>query len=160
MKSASFAARPGLSALALCSLLFAASVQAAPVCPPLPANSGLQWQEQAASGFLVCRASAADGREVLTLMLTRTNPDIPLQRALRQEKDSFGGESMHWYRPDLGGQEPPGYAERRISVIKLQKDHYAQLALYPRGSEELGSLQQLTRSLDLDAAAAAVAAGH
>lgn len=160
MKSALSAAHPCLSALALCAAFSIAPAHAAPACPPLPADSGLHWNEQTAAGFLVCRASARDGREVLTLMLTGNDPGIPLQRALRQEKDSFAGETMHWYLPDLGGQEPPGYAERRISVVKLQKDRYAQLALYPGSHDELGSLQQLTRALDLNAAAAAVAAGR
>ncbi|PSD20681.1 hypothetical protein C7E18_24620, partial [Stenotrophomonas maltophilia] len=32
-------------------------------------------------------------------------PSIPLNRSLRQEKGSFGGESLYWYQPDLGGQQ-------------------------------------------------------
>ena len=49
----------------------------------LPASSGLQWQQQVQSGFLICRAATGDGREVLSLMLTQRDPDIPLQRPLR-----------------------------------------------------------------------------
>jgi len=142
----------------LSSLLFAAAQAAAqaPVeCPSLPASSGLQWQEQAQADFVVCRAATADGREVLSLMLSQRDPGIPLSRSLRQEKGSFGGESMYWYQPDLGGQQPPGYAERRISVIKLDKGRYAQIALYPGSSQELGSLQQLAQGMSLTPSAVA-----
>jgi hypothetical protein len=142
----------------LSSLLFAAAQAAAqaPVeCPSLPASSGLQWQEQAQSSFVVCRAATADGREVLSLMLSQRDPGIPLSRSLRQEKGSFGGESMYWYQPDLGGQQPPGYAERRISVIKLDKGRYAQIALYPGSTQELGSLQQLAQGMSLTPSAVA-----
>ena len=140
------------------SLLFAAAQAAAqaPVeCPSLPASSGLQWQEQAQADFVVCRAATADGREVLSLMLSQRDPGIPLSRSLRQEKGSFGGESMYWYQPDLGGQQPPGYAERRISVIKLDKGRYAQIALYPGSTQELGSLQQLAQGMSLTPSAVA-----
>lgn len=142
-------------------LLFAAwagQATAAPVCPLLPDASGLSWQEQAGNGFLACRATAADGREVMSLMLMRADPGVALSRSLREEKDVFAGEGMHWYRPDLGGQQPPGYADRRITVVKLEKDQYAQLSLYPRDGDERASLQQLVRNLDL--AAGAVAAGR
>ncbi len=142
----------------LSSLLFAAAQAAAqaPVeCPSLPASSGLQWQEQAQADFVVCRAATADGREVLSLMLSQRDPGIPLSRSLRQEKGSFGGESMYWYQPDLGGQQPPGYAERRISVIKLDKGRYAQIALYPGNTQELGSLQQLAQGMSLTPSAVA-----
>ncbi|MBK0014725.1 hypothetical protein ACI703_05580 [Isoptericola jiangsuensis] len=142
----------------LSSLLFAAAQAAAqaPVeCPSLPASSGLQWQEQAQADFVVCRAATADGREVLSLMLSQRDPGIPLSRSLRQEKGSFGGESMYWYQPDLGGQQPPGYAERRISVIKLDKGRYAQIALYPGSTQELGSLQQLAQGMSLTPSAVA-----
>jgi len=145
----------------LSSLLFAvaqAAAQAPTECPSLPASSGLQWQQQAQADFLVCRASTSDGREVLSLMLSARDPNLPLNRSLRQEKGSFGGESLYWYQPDLGGQQPPGYAERRISVVKLDKGRYAQISLYPDSAQELGSLQQLAQGMSLTPSA--VAAGN
>ncbi|WMJ70098.1 hypothetical protein [Stenotrophomonas sp. 24(2023)] len=135
-----------------------AHAQTAGNCPALPADSGLQWQQQSHADFLVCRAATPDGREVLSLMLSQRDPSIPLSRALRHEKGSFAGESLYWYQPDLGGQQPPGYAERRISVVKLAKERYAQLALYPGNETELGSLLQLVGGLNLSPAA--VAAGR
>ena len=142
----------------LSSLLFVAAHAAAqaPVeCPSLPASSGLQWQQQVQADFLVCRASTREGREVLSLMLSARDPGIPLNRILRHEKGSFGGESMYWYQPDLGGQEPPGYADRRISVVKLDKGRYAQIALYPDSAQELGTLQQLAQGMSLTPSAVA-----
>ncbi|ARQ90938.1 hypothetical protein [Stenotrophomonas maltophilia] len=146
----------------LSSLLFAvaqaAAAQAPTECPSLPASSGLQWQQLVQTDFLICRASTGDGREVLSLMLSARDPSIPLNRSLRQEKGSFGGESLYWYQPDLGGQQPPGYAERRISVVKLDKGRYAQISLYPDSAQELGSLQQLAQGMSLTPSA--VAAGR
>jgi len=144
--------------LCLMSAAGSAAAQATPQCPSLPATSRLQWQEQASGDFLVCRAVTDDGREVLSLMLTAADPNIPLPRALRQEKDSFAGESIYWYQPDLGGQKPAGFADRRISVVKIDKNRYAQLSLYPADSEERGSLQQMVRGMNLTPSA--VAAGR
>ncbi len=141
--------------LCLMSLAISASAQTTPQCPSLPTSSNLQWQEQATGDFLVCRATTGDGREVLSLMLTGNDPGLRLPRALRHEKDSFAGEELHWYQPDLGGQEPPGFADRRVSVVKIDKNRYAQMALYPSNSEERASLQQMIRGMNLSPAAVA-----
>jgi len=127
-------------------------------CPGLPADSGLQWTQQQAAGFTACRASTADGREVLSLLLTGNDPGIELQRALRQERDEFAGQRFFWYQPDLGGQQPEGYAHRRVSVIRLDRDRFAQLALYPASEQERDSLQHLLRGVRLTSTA--VAAGN
>jgi len=141
--------------LCLCTTAMSVHAQSAPKCPSLPAASNLQWQEQAAGDFLVCRASTGDGREVLSLMLTGNDPDLRFPRALRQEKDSFAGEEIYWYLPDLGGQQPPGFADRRVGVVKLDKNRYAQLALYPGDSQEREGLQAMIRSMNLNPAAVA-----
>lgn len=143
--------------VSLCLLLSAtvASAQATAECPTLPADSGLQWKEQAENNYLSCKATTADGREVLSLTLTQSDPNIPLSRPLRQEKGTFAGESMYWYLPDLGGQQPPGYADRRMTTVKLDKNKYAQISLYPSDSKELGSLQTLTRGMALGSSAVA-----
>lgn len=135
-----------------------ASAQSPTECPSLPASSGLQWQQQAQAEFLLCKASTNDGREVLSLMLSTRNPDVPLTRPLRQEKGLFAGESLYWYQPDLGGQQPPGYENRRITVVKFDKNRYAQIALYAGDAQELGSLQSLTQGMNLTPTA--VAAGR
>jgi len=148
------------AAVCLSLLLSAAAVsaQSSNVCPSLPADSGLQWQEQAQADFVLCKASTGDGREVLSLMLTARDPNLPLSRPLRQEKGLFAGESLYWYQPDLGGQQPPGYETRRITVVKFDKNRYAQIALYAGDAKELGALQSLTQGMNLTPAA--VAAGR
>lgn len=147
-----------LHALVCVSLLLSAatvSAQSSKECPLLPASSGLQWQEQVQADFILCKASTADGREVLSLMLSTRDPDVPLPRALRHEKGEFAGESMYWYQPDLGGQQPPGYATRRITVVRFDKNRYAQIALYPGDPQELGALQTLTHGMNLNPSAVA-----
>lgn len=136
----------------------AVSAQSATECPSLPSSSGLQWQQQAQGDFVLCKAAAADGREVMSLMLTARDPDLPLSRTLRQEKGTFAGESLYWYQPDLGGQKPPGYETRRITVVKFDKNRYAQIALYAGDAQELGTLQSLTQGMNLTPSA--VAAGR
>lgn len=132
-----------------------ASAQSAAKCPALPADSNLQWQETAQSTYVLCKAVDAGGREVMTLMLTGRDPDIPLARTLRQEKGGFAGESLYWYKPDLGGQEPPGYATRRMTVVKFDKNQYAQISLYPGDASELRSLQLLSQGMNLNPSAVA-----
>ena len=144
--------------LILLSTATAASAQAPNECPSLPASSGLQWQQQAQADFILCKASTSDGREVLSLMLSTRDPALPLSRPLRQEKGGFAGESLYWYQPDLGGQKPPGYDTRRITVVKYDKNRYAQIALYAGDAQELGTLQTLTQGMNLNPTA--VAAGR
>ena len=95
-----------------CSLLLAGSAnvhaQQAGQCPQLPAGSGLQWEQQAQSGFVLCKAATEDGRTVLNLMLTERDPSLALNRSLRAEKGSFSGEELYWYHPDMGGRDLPG----------------------------------------------------
>lgn len=150
------------AAVCVSLMMSAAAVSAqsapAPECPLLPASSGLQWQQRAQADFVVCKASTPDGREVLSLMLSARDPDLTLSRPLRQEKGTFAGEPLYWYQPDLGGQQPPGYETRRVTVVKFDKNRYAQIALYPGTPQELGSLQSLTQGMNLNPSA--VAAGN
>lgn len=134
-----------------CSLLLACSsnalAQQAEQCPRLPAGSNLHWEQQAQSDFVLCKASTADDRIVLNIMLTPRDPDLPLNRTLREEKGSFSGESLHWYRPDMGGRDLPGLESRRITTLKLSKNHYAQIWIDAADPNELATLQQLTSNL-------------
>jgi hypothetical protein len=88
-------------------------------------------------------------------MLSTRDPDIPLARPLRQEKGAFAGESLWWYQPDLGGQQPPGYATRRVTVVKFDKNRYAQISLYANDHGELGSLQSMAQGMNMNPAAIA-----
>ncbi|MFC6839278.1 hypothetical protein [Xanthomonas theicola] len=134
--------------LGLPAVLTAASAMAQH-CPPLPPRAKLQWNERSDTGFIVCRATAADGRQVLGMMLTSRDPNIPLARNLREEKTSIAGESAHWYRPDLGGADLPGLASRRVAVVELGKDRYAQIWIDASDAQELQSLQALVQGLDV-----------
>jgi hypothetical protein len=136
----------------------AASAQSPTECPSLPTGSDLQWQQQVTSSFILCKASTTDGREVMSLMLSSRDPEIPLSRPLRQEKGTFAGETLYWYQPDLGGQQPPGYATRRVTVVKFDKNRYAQISLYAGDASELGSLQSMAQGMNLNPSA--VAAGR
>jgi len=135
-----------------CALLLAgsatASAQQAGQCPLLPPNSGLQWQEQAQSDFIVCKATTGDGRTVLNVMLTARDPALTLARALRAEKGSFAGQELYWYRLDMGGRDLPGLEARRITTVKLARNRYAQIWIDAGDVGELASLQQLTGTLD------------
>ena len=134
-----------------CSLLLAGSAnvhaQQAGQCPQLPAGSGLQWEQQAQSGFVLCKAATEDGRTVLNLMLTTRDPDLALNRSLRAEKGEFSGEALYWYRLDMGGRELPGMESRRITTVKLAKNRYAQIWIDAGDVSELATLQQLTGNL-------------
>jgi len=143
------------AALLLAACCGSAFAQQAEQCPTLPAGSGLHWDEQAQSGFIVCKASTEDGRTVLNMMLTQRDPDMAFSRALRAEKGSFAGESLNWYKLDMGGRDLPGLESRRITVVKLDKNRYAQIWIDAADTTELGSLQNLTQTLNLNSSALA-----
>ncbi|MCD9087677.1 hypothetical protein [Stenotrophomonas sp. SY1] len=138
--------------LAACSQV---SAQTAEQCPSLPAASGLHWEQQAQNDFIVCKATTGDGRAVLNLMLTSRDPDLLLNRALRAEKGAFAGESLHWYKLDMGGRELPGLESRRITSVKLDKNRFAQIWIDAGDVGELGTLQNLTQTLNLNPSALA-----
>ncbi|WP_045738496.1 hypothetical protein [Xanthomonas sp. MUS 060] len=125
-------------------------------CPQLPPQVNLQWNERSDKGLIVCRAATADGRQVLGIMLTARDPRIPLPRALREEKGSIGGETIQWYRPDVGGAELPGLASRRITVAELKKGQFAQVWIDASDAQELQSLQGLVQALDMHQASLAL----
>lgn len=139
-------------ALAACANAFA---QQAVQCPSLPANSGLHWDQQTQSDFIVCKATTEDGRTVLNMMLSGRDPGLALNRPLRAEKGEFGGEAMYWYKLDMGGRDVPGLESRRISVVKLDKNRYAQIWIDAADTTELGTLQNLTQTLNLNPSALA-----
>lgn len=138
--------------LALPGTLFAQ--QTSTRCPALPSPSDLHWQEQAGNGFIACRAVTDDGRRALNVLLTSRDPDIRLDRSRRAENGTFSGETLHWYLPELAGQDDTSLASRRITVVKLGKDQYAQVWIDAATPEELGRLQSLAGQLDISAGAA------
>jgi len=144
------------SALSLFGLLLvsgAAAAQQSPSCPTLPPTAGLEWKQLAGADYLSCKAIAADGREVLGVMLTTRDPGLSLARDHREEKGQIEEEAFYWYRPDLGGREA---SNRRVAVIELGKKRFAQIWLDAGDRAEMGSLQSLAQRLDLQPASLAL----
>lgn len=147
-------ARTAVAALLLTACA-GAHAQSSAQCPSLPSSAGLHWEQQTQSDFIVCKATTEDGRAVLNMMLTARDPALGLNRPLRAEKGEFGGESMYWYKLDMGGRDLPGLESRRISVVKLDKNRYAQIWIDAADNAELASLQTLTQTLNLNPSALA-----
>ena len=123
---------PLLAALAASTALAAAPAIAQDArCPPLPAGSGLHWQQQAGDGFVVCRARDGE-RQVLGLMLT-AKPTIKPLRRNRREEGHVGSHQVRWYQPDItdGGGE-----YKRVAVVELGEDRYAQVWIDPLSEDE------------------------
>ncbi|WAC64541.1 hypothetical protein OVA13_07230 [Pseudoxanthomonas sp. SL93] len=143
---------------AFCLLLLSVSApawaQQTPPCPTLPTNAELQWEQRGDHSYIACKAVTADGRQVLNVMLTSRDPKISLERGLRAEEGNFSGREMYWYRPDLGGRNMPGMESRRITVVKLGKDQYAQVWINAESPAELATLRSLAQQLDVSAASA------
>ncbi|MCC5068566.1 hypothetical protein SIL81_16375 [Xanthomonas campestris pv. incanae] len=151
MKSASC-----LVGLSLLLAAMTAHAQSAPVCPPLPPASGLQWTQLAGADYLVCKATTADGRQVVGVMLTTRDPAMALARDRRAEKGQIQEEEFYWYKLDLGGREVPGMESRRVTVVELGKKRYAQLWIDGASTEELASMQSLVQNMDLQPASLAL----
>lgn len=146
----------GLIGLSLLSLGGTAAAQQQPTCPTLPPAAGLQWTQLAGADYLSCKAATADGRQVLGIMLSTRNPGLSLPRDRREEETTIEGEETYWFRPDLGGRELPQLATRRVAVVELGKKRYAQVWIDAADRQELGTLQNLVRSLDLQPASLAL----
>ena len=129
-------------------------------CPALPASSGLQWEERASTGFLACKARTEDSSKSMNLLLTSRDPDLRLSRSRRAEPGVFSGESLHWYLPELAGQDESTIASRRIAVVELGKDQYAQIWIDAKSPEALAELQALAGNLDVSAGAAHLVSGN
>lgn len=152
------------SALVLATLLAVPGVltaqQASDRCPALPASSGLQWEERASSGFLACKAQAEDSGKSMNLLLTSRDPDLRLSRSRREEPGVFSGRTLHWYVPELAGQDESVLASRRITVVELGKDQYVQIWIDAKSPEDLAELQALAGKLDVSAGAAYLVSGN
>ncbi|MCW1978309.1 hypothetical protein [Xanthomonas campestris] len=151
MKSASC-----LVGLSLLLAAVTAHAQSAPVCPPLPPASGLEWTQLAGADYLVCKATTADGRQVVGVMLTTRDPAMALARDRRAERGQIQEEEFYWYKLDLGGREVPGMESRRVTVVELGKKRYAQLWIDGASTEELASMQSLVQNMDLQPASLAL----
>lgn len=140
--------------LALIPLLLALSLPAHAAspnlpgqCPGLPAGSQLQWDMQLRDTYLLCRATDASGEAVLNIMYTERAPDIPMTRSLREERGSFAGNTLHWYRQQIAGADPDAETLRRITVAELAKRQHAQLWINARDPDQLQQLIALTGQL-------------
>jgi len=153
-----------LSVLFLSTLLTAPGVvmaqQASVRCPALPASSGLQWEERANTGFLACKARTDDNGKSMNLLLTSRDPDLRLSRSRREEPGVFSGQSLHWYVPELAGQDESVAASRRIAVVELGEGQYAQIWIDAKSPEALAELQALAGKLDVSAGAAYLVSGN
>ena len=141
-------------------LLFSGALQAQQTvtrCPALPSDSSLQWQEKTGAGFISCKAQAAGGRESLNVLLTSRDPDLELKRTQRAESGTFSGQTLDWYIPEVAGRDEAFVASRRITVIKLGKDQYAQVWIDAASVEDLGRMQSLAGQLDVSVGAAYLA---
>ena len=159
MKSIHLFPAPLLATLLLVPGL-ATAQQASDRCPTLPASSGLQWEERASTGFLACKAQSADNGKSMNLLLTSRDPDLRLSRSRREEPGVFSGQALHWYVPELAGQDESMVASRRITMVELGKDQYAQIWLDAESPEALAELQVLAGQLDVSAGAAYLVSGN
>lgn len=113
-------------------------------CPDLPAGSRLHGEEQSQSDFISCKGIAEDGRAVLNMILSGRNANLKLIRSLCTEGGQLDSESLYRHQLDLGGRDIPGLESRRITVVRFNKNTYAQIWI---DAVELGTLQALTHNL-------------
>lgn len=121
------------------------NAMAAEACPPLPQNTELAWEESGGSDFKVCRAIDAEGTQLLGVMFS-TEPKLNPRRRNRVEEGRVGNHEVHWYRPEIA---QPGAAEKRITVIELGKNRYAQIWLDANDPDQLRRAMDLARKLPL-----------
>lgn len=117
-------------------------------CPPLPPDSGLQWQKLGGEDYLFCKALTADGTQVMGIMLTQREPKLSLPRNNREEQGRINDESFYWYVPDLAGREDAA-ASRRIATVAIGKKRYAQITIDAADAAQMRGLQGLVEHMDM-----------
>ncbi|WP_372012689.1 hypothetical protein [Pseudoxanthomonas sp. 10H] len=128
----------------LAASAFDAAAQDA-ACPSLPAGSTLRWEAKAGDGFTVCRALDGE-RQVLGLMLTR-EPTVNLLRRNREEEGRIGTHEVHWYQPEIAAQTGE---RKRITIVELGEDRYAQVWVDAGNDEELRQLLAMAEGIALN----------
>ncbi|GAB3514054.1 hypothetical protein MNQ95_01425 [Pseudoxanthomonas daejeonensis] len=134
-----------LGLLLAASPTFDARAQDAAACPSLPAGSNLHWEAKAGNGFTVCRALDGE-RQVLGLMLT-SQPTVNLLRRNREEQGTIGAHEVRWYQPEVAVQ---GSERRRITIVELGDDRYAQVWVDASNDYELQQLLSLAQGIALN----------
>ncbi len=114
-------------------------------CPPLPQEAGLHWQHSGSRNFTVCRAVDEGGTQLLGVMLT-PQPTVNLRRRNRVEEGIIGPHEVHWYRPEIA---EPGAEEKRVTVIELGKDRYAQIWVDANDPDQLRRALAVAQALAL-----------
>ena len=72
----------------------------------------------------------------------------------------FSGQPLHWYVPELAGQDESVVASKRIAVVELGKGQYAQIWIDAKSPEALAELQTLAGKLDVSTGAAYLVSGN
>ncbi len=118
---------------------------AADACPPLPQSAGLHWEQSGNRNFTVCRAMDETGKQLLGVMLT-AEPTVNLRRRNRIEEGMIAGREVHWYRPEIA---EPGAEEKRVTVVELGKNRYAQIWVDAADPAQLQRAMSLAQRLAL-----------
>ncbi|ADV27903.1 hypothetical protein Psesu_2067 [Pseudoxanthomonas suwonensis 11-1] len=134
-----------LISLAFALGIAASSTAAAAECPSLPQGTGVEWQEAEGTNYKVCRAIDEAGTQLLGVMLT-PEPQLKLRRRNRVEEGMVGRHEVHWYRPEI---VEPGAAEKRVTVIELDDDRYAQIWLDANDPAQLKRAMHIARLMAL-----------
>lgn len=119
---------------------------AADACPPLPQAAGLHWQQSGDGNYTVCRAVDEGGRQILGVMLT-SQPTVNLRRRNRVEEGVIAGREVHWHRPEIADPEA---IEKRVAVVELGKDRYAQVWVDANDPAQLRRALNLAQMLALN----------
>ena len=123
---------------------FPASAQDS-ACPPLPADSSLQWQRQVGDDFTVCRG-LQDGTPVLGLMFT-PKPTISPRRGNRREQGRIGAHEVYWHQPEIADGSG---TYKRVTVIELGHKRHVQAWIDADSQEQLQQLLQSVQGIALD----------
>ncbi|MBO9716532.1 MAG: hypothetical protein J7507_06910 [Pseudoxanthomonas sp.] len=131
--------------LLLAASTFDVAAQDATACPALPDGSSLRWEAKAGDGFTVCRALEGD-RQVLGVMLA-AKPTVSLLRRNRVEEGHIGLHEVRWYQPEIAAQ---GSERKRVTVVELGEDRYAQVWIDASSDDELRQLIALAEGIALN----------
>lgn len=140
-------------ALASLGLAGSAIAQDAPMCPQLPANTGLTWEYRGSGDTQLCRALRSDGSEAFGVVIS-AKPTFEPARSDRAERSTVDGREVRWYRAELA--QKPG-VQGRETLIELPNGRSAHLWLQADSDATLEADLQMLQGLRFQPAGPQVA---
>lgn len=129
--------------LALAALWWQPAAGADGGCPQLPGADGLRWEQRDVPGMVLCKALAADGTELVSVILGRSLA-FRAEGSLNVGRGTIDGRKVRWYR---GSDGFDAGVVLRETVVKLGGGREAHVVIRAPSEDAATERMQLVEGL-------------